>query len=292
MTGKIIKGIAGFYYVLCEDGVLYECKARGVFRKDQKKPLVGDNVEIDIINKQDALGNIETILPRKNELIRPAVSNVDGALVVFSMTSPQPNLNLLDRFLIMMEQQGLTPILCFNKEDLVSNEEQEEIKRVYEKSGYQVCFASAKNGEGLDMLKEGIKGKTYTIAGPSGVGKSTLINGLLDQSVMETGEISAKTERGKHTTRHSELLRVDENTFIMDTPGFTSLQVFDLQAEELKEYYPEFKEYEGQCKYLGCTHTHEPACVVKQAVEDDIISNVRYQNYEQIYRELAQKRRY
>lgn len=292
MTGKIIKGIAGFYYVLCEDGVLYECKARGVFRKDQKKPLVGDNVEIDIINKQDALGNIETILPRKNELIRPAVSNVDGALVVFSMTSPQPNLNLLDRFLIMMEQQGLTPILCFNKEDLVSNEEQEEIKRVYEKSGYQVCFASAKNGEGLDILKEGIKGKTYTIAGPSGVGKSTLINGLLDQSVMETGEISAKTERGKHTTRHSELLRVDENTFIMDTPGFTSLQVFDLQAEELKEYYPEFKEYEGQCKYLGCTHTHEPACVVKQAVEDDIISNVRYQNYEQIYRELAQKRRY
>lgn len=292
MTGKIIKGIAGFYYVLCEDGVLYECKARGVFRKDQKKPLVGDNVEIDIINKQDALGNIETILPRKNELIRPAVSNVDGALVVFSMTSPQPNLNLLDRFLIMMEQQGLTPILCFNKEDLVSNEEQEEIKRVYEKSGYQVCFTSAKNGEGLDMLKEGIKGKTYTIAGPSGVGKSTLINGLLDQSVMETGEISAKTERGKHTTRHSELLRVDENTFIMDTPGFTSLQVFDLQAEELKEYYPEFKEYEGQCKYLGCTHTHEPACVVKQAVEDDIISNVRYQNYEQIYRELAQKRRY
>lgn len=292
MTGKIIKGIAGFYYVLCEDGVLYECKARGVFRKDQKKPLVGDNVEIDIINKQDALGNIETILPRKNELIRPAVSNVDGALVVFSMTSPQPNLNLLDRFLIMMEQQGLTPILCFNKEDLVSNEEQEEIKQVYEKSGYQVCFTSAKNGEGLDMLKEGIKGKTYTIAGPSGVGKSTLINGLLDQSVMETGEISAKTERGKHTTRHSELLRVDENTFIMDTPGFTSLQVFDLQAEELKEYYPEFKEYEGQCKYLGCTHTHEPACVVKQAVEDDIISNVRYQNYEQIYRELAQKRRY
>lgn len=292
MTGKIIKGIAGFYYVLCEDGVLYECKARGVFRKDQKKPLVGDNVDIDIINKQEALGNIETILPRKNELIRPAVSNVDGALVVFSMTSPQPNLNLLDRFLIMMEQQGLTPILCFNKEDLVSNAEQEEIKRVYEKSGYQVCFTSAKSGEGLDMLKEGIKGKTYTIAGPSGVGKSTLINGLLDQSVMETGEISAKTERGKHTTRHSELLRVDENTFIMDTPGFTSLQVFDLQAEELKEYYPEFREYEGQCKYLGCTHTHEPACIVKQAVEDDIISKVRYQNYEQIYRELAQKRRY
>lgn len=292
MKGKIIRGIAGFYYVHTGASGIYTCKAKGVFRKLQVKPLVGDDVEMSVLDERTKEGNVDKILPRKNTLIRPAVANIDQALVIFALQRPEPNLNLLDRFLIMMGQQKLSAIICFNKTDIVSLEEQEELKNIYESAGCQVVFTSAKDCSGIEQLKDLLRGKTTTVAGPSGVGKSSLVNLLQPKIRMETGEVSKKIERGRHTTRHSELIRIEENTYIMDTPGFSSLGLFALEKEELRHYYPEFAKCEGTCRFLGCVHVHEPDCSVKAALEEGNISKVRYQNYCMLYEELKEKRRY
>ena len=205
MQGKIVKGIAGFYYVHVVESGLYECKAKGIFRKEKLKPLVGDMVEIDILDETERKGNIVKILERKNELIRPAVANIDQALVVFAVTKPKPHFNLLDRFLIMMESKDIPVILCFNKKDIATEPEIQELKEIYETCGYQMIFTSAIKEENVGELKELLHGKTTAIAGPSGVGKSSLINIFQPDANMETGSISEKIERGKHTTRHSEL---------------------------------------------------------------------------------------
>lgn len=292
MQGRIIKGIAGFYYVKCCDGNIYECKAKGVFRKDHRKPLVGDQVEMDVIDGKEHLGNIAKLLERKNELIRPAVANIDQALVIFAAASPEPNLGLLDRFLIQMEHNGIDTVICFNKEDLVSDEEKKRLARIYESAGYQVLFISAAKKTGIAQIEEVLKGKVTTVAGPSGVGKSTLVNCLQSETVMETGDISAKIERGKHTTRHSQLMEIDEETYIFDTPGFSSLSVSELLPEELKACFPEFAEYEDQCRFLGCAHIHEPDCGVKNALAAGKISRERYEDYVNLYAECKDKRRY
>lgn len=288
MIGKIVKGIAGFYYVHIPEKGVYECKAKGIFRKENLKPLVGDDVEMDVTDEENKKGNIVTILERKNSLIRPAVANIDQALLIFAMSKPDPNYNLLDRFLIMMQQQGLPCVLCFNKRDIVEEEEQKKIQDIYEKSGCQVIFVSALKEEGLETLQQILHGKTTAVAGPSGVGKSSVINCLQDQT-METGDISKKIERGKHTTRHSELLSIDEHTYIMDTPGFSSLSLFDMEKEELKDFYPEFAEYEDECKFLSCVHMQEPVCGVKKALEAGKIHPIRYENYQQFFEELKEK---
>lgn len=285
MKGKIVKGIAGFYYVHA-DGKIYECKAKGVFRKDNRKPLVGDDVEMDVLDEENALGNIRELLPRKSALIRPAVANVDQALVIFSIVKPKPNFNLLDRFLIMMGQQNLETIICFNKVDIDEDDDGCKYQEIYENCGYRTLTVSAKQGLGIDVLKELLAGRTTTVAGPSGVGKSSIVNSLQDGIVMETGQISAKIERGKHTTRHSELIYVGENTYILDTPGFSSLGLFDLEKEDLGSFYPEFTEYEKYCKFGGCSHVNEPVCGVKDAVAEGTISRVRYENYCLLYEEL------
>lgn len=296
MKGKIIKGIGGFYYIDVADaqqeGKIYECRAKGIFRKEKIKPLVGDNVEIEVLSEEERTGNLTDILPRKNELIRPAVANVDQALVIFASMKPAPNFNLLDRFLLMMQRQEIPTIICFNKKDLVSEEELDNLKRIYENSGCRLLFTSALEGENLELLKELLHGKTTTVAGPSGVGKSSLINALGGDRLMETGAVSEKIDRGKHTTRHSQLIPLGEDTYIMDTPGFSSLYVEDMEKEELKDYVPEFYPYEGTCRFLPCTHTHEPGCRVKEALEEGTISDVRYENYLMMYEELKNKRRY
>ncbi len=292
MQGKIVKGIAGFYYVHVVESGLYECKAKGVFRKEKIKPLVGDIVEIDILDEEEKKGNIVEILERKNELIRPAVANIDQALVVFAVTKPKPHFNLLDRFLIMMESKDIPVILCFNKKDIATEKEIQDLKDIYETCDYQMIFTSALQEENVNELKELLRGKTTAIAGPSGVGKSSLINIFQPDAKMETGSISEKIERGKHTTRHSELIWIEEDTYIMDTPGFSSLYTNEFEKEELKYYFREFEEYEGQCKFLGCDHIHEPNCAVKQALEEGKIHPVRYKNYLEMYNELKDKRRY
>lgn len=291
MTGKIIKGIAGFYYVHTTLG-LFECKAKGIFRKEGIKPLVGDNVEIDIIDEKELTGNIINILPRKNSIIRPACANVDQALIIFAITKPNPNYNLLDRFLISMNRENIPTVICFNKKDIATDKEMEELRKSYEGCGCIVIFSSGTNNEGLDLIKSTLKGKTTVIAGPSGVGKSTIVNALHPDASMETGEISRKIERGKHTTRHSQLFALSNDTFIMDTPGFTSLYLSDIDKEDLWKYYTEFAEYEVNCKYALCSHISEPVCGIKTAVEEGTISKIRYENYKVLYEELKQKKQY
>ena len=290
--GKIIKGIAGFYYVHLAGKGIQECKAKGVFRKNNEKPLVGDNVEINILDEENKLGNVETILPRQNDLIRPAVANVDQALVIFAADKPKPNYNLLDRFLLMMEQKEIPTIICFNKMDLVTDAEMDEMRRIYESTGHPVFFMSAKKGLGVEEVKTCLYGKTSTVAGPSGVGKSSFINLLQSDVQMETGSISEKIERGKHTTRHSELITLNDDSYILDTPGFSSLSVFDLEKEDLKWYYPDFEKAQGQCRFLGCNHVNEPDCVIKQAVEAGSISSVRYENYKLLFEECSNRKKY
>lgn len=290
--GRIVKGISGFYYVDVEGSGIYECKAKGVFRKQNKKPMVGDMVKIMVVDEENRIGNIESILERKNELIRPAVSNVDQAIIIFAMKKPKPNLNLLDRFLIMMEQEKINTVICFNKSDLVTEEEVAEVRKIYQRCGYEVLFISVMEEEGIQQVKEVLKGKVSTVAGPSGVGKSSLINLLQPHVEMETNDISQKIDRGKHTTRHSQLISLGENSYIIDTPGFSSLSISDCLPEELKNYFVEFEPYFGQCKFVECTHIHEPGCRVKNALEMEEISKVRYDHYVEIYEELKRVRRY
>lgn len=292
MQGKIVKGIAGFYYVHVAESGIYECKAKGAFRNQKVKPLVGDNVRLEVLDEEQKKGNIEEILPRKNELIRPAVANIDQALVIFAAAKPKPNFNLLDRFLILMQYQKVPAVVCFNKQDMVDAEELQLLKNTYESASYPVLFTSAANQEGIQTVRDLLKGKTTTVAGPSGVGKSSLINLLSPEAEMETGDISRKIERGKHTTRHSELFALDEDTFICDTPGFSSIYLPDMEKEELGIYFPEIAEYEPFCRFQGCAHIHEPGCGVKEALEEKKISPIRYENYKLLYEELKDKRRY
>lgn len=295
MQGRIIKGIAGFYYVYdVVESSVYECKAKGIFRKEKIKPLVGDIVEFEILEEEQKKGNIIDICPRTSELIRPAVANIDQALVVFAVTKPKPHFNLLDRFLVMMEQNEIPVTICFNKRDIGNEEEIELLRTIYESAGYQVIFTSAKLEENIAQIKEILRGKLTAVAGPSGVGKSSLINCLQSNVNMETGSISEKIERGKHTTRHSELILIEKDTYIMDTPGFSSLYTNEFEKEDLKYYFPEMNEYHDRCKYNGCNHVNEPSCAVKEAVTAGKIAKVRYENYLEMFRELEQKekRRY
>lgn len=291
LEGKIVKGIAGFYYVNCltETGEkLYECRAKGIFRKDKIKHLVGDNALIQVTSEEKGLGNIQRILPRKNRLIRPEVANIDQALIIFAMAEPQPNLNLLDRFLVMMEMQGIDTAICFNKLDIVTKEEEERLLATYEKCASEVLFVSSRENIGMDQICQLLEGRTSVLAGPSGVGKSSILNKIFPEAASQTGEVSEKIGRGKHTTRHSELFCVGEGTYLFDTPGFSSLRVPEMEKEELKNYFTEFVPYEGGCRFMGCTHTHEPDCRVKEALDQGQISPVRYENYVQMYEELKE----
>lgn len=286
MQGKIIKGIAGFYYVNIYKKGTFECKAKGSFRNLGKKPLVGDDVEIDIIDEEKKLGNVTKILERKSEMIRPACANVDQALIIFAIKSPDPNFNLLDRFLIYMESENVPCIIVFNKDDLVSKEYADEIREAYVNAGYPMLFVSAKEDYGIDALRDILSHKTSVVAGPSGVGKSSLINKLINKDYMETGSLSVKNERGKNTTRHAELLCINDKTYIMDTPGFTSLEVFGADKDNLKYYYNEFEPYLNMCKFSDCKHLNEPGCEVTNAVKEGKISKLRYENYVEMLTEL------
>lgn len=294
MTGKIVKGIAGFYYVYVAGSGIYECKAKGIFRKEGRKPLVGDQVKIEILDHKEMEGNLVEILPRKNELFRPAVANVDQAMVLFALESPKPSQALLDRFLVMMEKQGIPVFICFNKEDLAGKEEAEKWKKLYQNCGYDVVLASAGEGRGMEEILERLRGRTTVVAGPSGVGKSTVANQMQSGVSMETGEISRKLKRGRHTTRHSQLIPVEENTYLCDTPGFTSLYTAEMEKEELRHWFPEFRPYEGRCRFQGCVHIHEPGCAVKEALASGKIDKSRYDSYIMFYEELREKekRRY
>ncbi|MGL5615666.1 MAG: ribosome small subunit-dependent GTPase A [Sarcina sp.] len=285
MEGRIIKGIGGFYYIKTEEGII-ECKARGKFRYESLKPMVGDLVDIKI---EKGKGVIEKIFERKSELIRPTVANVTRAFVVFAIKNPDINLELLNRFLVLCEYNDIEAIVCLNKIDICTDEEIENIKKDINSIGYEVLLINAKEGKGIESLKERINDNITVLCGPSGAGKSTLFNSLIDKEHMETGDVSKKLGRGKHTTRHSELIEV-ENGYLVDTPGFSTLDINFLDRDKLKYCFPEFNDYEANCKFRGCNHYKEPSCAVKEKVEEGIINKLRYDFYIRTLEEILNGR--
>lgn len=285
MIGTIIKGIGGFYYIKTSAEVI-ECKARGKFRHNELTPLVGDKVEIEV---KDGKGVIEKIYERSCELIRPNVANVTQAYVVFSIKHPDINFDLLNKFLVMCERKNLKIVICLNKVDLASQEEINEAEMFFKQSGYRYIFIQAKTGLGLEELVSNLEENVTVLCGPSGAGKSTLINKFVGMNHMETGEVSDKIRRGKHTTRHSELIEID-NGFIVDTPGFSSLDIKDIPKEELQYCFPEFQNVEGSCKFTSCIHHKEPHCAIKTAVEEGLISRERYESYISMLNEIMNSR--
>lgn len=279
MVGKIIKGIGGFYYVKASDGEVFECKARGIFRKENIKPCVGDDVEISVENGK---GSIEKILPRKTMLLRPAVSNIDTVVIVIAAKEPEPDTLLCDKLILSAEIAGIEPIICINKSDL---KEEKKLLKTYEQAGYKAILVSAKNGGDKDKILSLIEGKTSAFAGLSGVGKSTLL-GILTESEQETGEVSKKIKRGRHTTRCVELLELKNGGYVFDTPGFSSFEIGGIKADKLKNYFPEMRELNSKCRFKGCSHTKEPDCAVKEAVSEGRIGESRYESYKIFYETL------
>ena len=288
MTGTIIKGIGGFYYVKSE-GKVIECKARGKFRYKELAPIVGDKVDISV---KDGKGVIEKIHERDTYLIRPTVANVTQAFIVFAAKSPDINMDLLNNFLALCEYNRLKAVICINKIDLCSEEEYKNIEIIFENIGYEVIPIKAKEGLNIDLLEEKIRGNVTVLCGPSGAGKSTLMNKLSGKNLMETGEISEKLQRGKHTTRHSELIDTGKG-FLVDTPGFSNIDISFIEEEKLKYCFPEFNDYQGMCKFSSCIHNKEPQCAIKKAVDQGKINKMRYDFYVRTLEEIkgGRKRR-
>ena len=290
LEGIIIKGIGGFYYVKTEEGII-ESRARGVFRDNDITPLVGDKVKIRI-SEEDGTGYVVDVAERSTQLLRPPVANVTQAIVVMSVKSPDMNTWLLDKFLLMSEYEGLDVIVCINKSDLDPGLS-EKYKDVYEKAGYKVLLTSTKLDIGIDSLKKHLLDNISVFAGPSGVGKSSLLNMIDHRLNLETGIVSNKTKRGKHTTRHTELLELDPSSFILDTPGFSSLNLDFIEDETyVKEYFREIFKYGEGCRFLSCLHDKEPNCAIKEKVEEGIIDEERYNNYLLLLNEVRNIRRY
>ncbi len=283
MRGKIYKGIGGFYYVSTELGDVIECRARGKFRKEHIVPIIGDEVEIDIKNGK---GTIAEIYPRKNSLIRPAVANIDTIIIVVAAMSPDPAPFVIDKMLVNAEINGIEAIVCINKTDLSDGN---EIKAIYEKAGYKTISVSGENKSGLNELFDIIKGKTTAFAGVSGVGKSTILSHIVG-SELETGDVSDKISRGRHTTRHVELFKLDDGGYVLDTPGFSSVETEDISAEDLDECFPEIYKAKNGCRFRTCAHIDEPECSVKAEVEAGVIPVTRYESYKELYEILRGKK--
>ncbi|WP_290776170.1 ribosome small subunit-dependent GTPase A [Anaerofustis sp.] len=287
LRGKILKGVGSFYTVYSyDDQKEYVLKARGIFRKQKITPTVGDNVLFSAVAEDE--GNIEKIENRKNLLIRPSISNVDNIIIVCAIKEPDISYFLLDKMIINASIKNVNLNVCFNKSDLVDEEEMNRIKGIYENAGLNVIFTSNVTDEGIGEVRRLLKNNSSVFMGVSGAGKSSLINSLFEDFNLQTSHVSRKIKRGRHTTRHCELFMEDENTFIADTPGFSSLEVFDVKKEDLHHYYNDFLPY-AECKYLNCVHINEPNCGVKDAVNRGKINLTRYNTYKQIYEELKIK---
>lgn len=285
IKGTIYKGIGGFYYVQTADG-LYECKARGKFKNVNMTPLVGDRVMINVVDQDEMTGVIEEILDRKTELLRPNVSNVDQAIIVFALKNPEPNMILLDKMILLAENSNLEVVLVFNKCDLDEDQRLDQLKAIYQAAGYHIVATSTKANKGIEELRDVLKDKISVFSGPSGVGKSSLLNTIEKGFKLQTGDLSQKIKRGKHTTRHSELLELKTGGIVVDTPGFTSLSLHEIPLENLPHLFPEFEVYANECQFDNCIHLNEPNCGVKAAVESGDIHKTRYEAYQYIYKEI------
>ncbi|WP_288760126.1 ribosome small subunit-dependent GTPase A [uncultured Veillonella sp.] len=283
-TGIVVKNMNGYFYVQGEDGTITECKVRGRLKKGRYSLLVGDRV---IYGNE---GTIENILPRRNELKRPHIANIDQVVLVVAAHAPDINSLLLDKLLVMIEHADIPLVVCINKSDL-ADETMAEIVERYQKVGYTVVMTSTYTGEGIDTLRRILDGHVSAFAGPSGVGKSSLLNAVEPDFAFQTGEVSDKIKRGRHTTRHASLYALNDHSFIMDTPGFSAIDFSDISPERLTSLYPEFMTYEDGCKFSPCYHEHEPVCTVKEAVESGIIHKERYASYLAIREEIVSQRK-
>lgn len=288
-SGVIVKGIGSFYDVYTDNEVI-RCRVRGKFRNMNVIPLVGDKVHIN--EGSDTIEpSIEEILPRTNELKRPAVSNIDYLAIVMAVKNPKPDFLLIDKLILSAEINYIKPMLVINKIDLSSEDELHALTKEYDKTNYKTYLISCKSGSGLEELTIDIKEGVTTFAGQSGVGKSSIINMLHPGLNLETGEISAKLKRGKHTTRHVELLSIPSGGLIVDTPGFSQMDLFSIESNNLQFYYPDFREFINTCKFSSCLHINEPECAIKDAVKQGLISQRRYDRYVTLVNEIVKNRR-
>lgn len=279
-NGRIIKALSGFYYVQCTDGTVTECRARGIFRKEHISPLVGDFVEFSI---ERGKGMVETIQPRKNAFVRPAVSNLDALVILASGANPVTDPFLIDRVSAIAGDQNVPVLLCVNKIDL---NDAEKLISIYRHAGFKVFPTSAQSGEGVEALLRAVHGKTVAFTGNSGVGKSSILNCMDADFSVATGEVSDKLGRGRHTTRHVELYCLPDGTCIIDTPGFSSFDTEQMELvvkEELQYAFSDFAPFLGQCQFRDCAHLKEPGCCVRQALENGQIGQTRYDSYVRLY---------
>lgn len=288
MQGLIIENISNLYRIKAENKI-YEATPRGKLKKEDISPVVGDKVEISILDENEKKAVIEEILPRKNYIKRPKMSNLDQIVLVISCKNPKPDLLLLDKQLAFAEFLKIKPIIVLNKADLDKKKEFEQIKEVYSKIGYTVIETEAKNLKGIQELKKMLKNNINAFSGNSGVGKSTLINAIFEEEQTLEGEISQRNKRGKNTTTSIKLYEIDENTYIADTPGFSTFDISEIQYTELDKYFKEFKTEIEKCEFVGCTHIKEQNCGIKQAIENEKIDQSRYDRYCKIYEELKEK---
>ncbi len=285
IEGIIMRGVGGNYYVDTGND-LVECRARGLFRLKNIKPLVGDKVLIRLTDEDEHAGYIEEIMERTNEMLRPPVANAEQLLIFFAVKNPEPSFLLLDKLLIAAETNNLKPVICFNKCDLADDEQKKQIKSIFINTDYRVIFTSIHDERSVSELKEILKDKLSVFSGPSGVGKSSVMNAVQPDFCLKTGEISDKLKRGRHTTRHAEIYKLSFGGYVVDTPGFSSFELEGIGEAELKEYYPEIRKFQSGCRFADCLHYKEPGCVVKEAVNDGLISRTRYDNYVRLLEEI------
>ncbi|MBP7277820.1 MAG: ribosome small subunit-dependent GTPase A [Sedimentibacter sp.] len=291
IEGIITKGVGGNYYVDIGSKII-ECRARGLFRLKNIKPLVGDKVLIRITEEDEDMGYIEEIKERTSEIKRPPVANAQQLVIIFSVKNPEPSFILLDKLLIAAKSNNLNPVICINKSDLANEEEKENILNIFKNTGYKIIFTSKYDEDSLQNLKDILKDRLNVFSGPSGVGKSSLMNAIEPGFYLETGEISDKLKRGRHTTRHAEIFKLGFGGYAVDTPGFSSFELEGVDEYSLKSYYPEIVKYDEGCKFLDCLHYKEPGCVIKEAVNSDLISKVRYNNYIKLLEQIKESKPY
>ena len=291
IEGIITKGVGGNYYVDIGSKII-ECRARGLFRLKNIKPLVGDKVLIRITEEDEDMGYIEEIKERTSEIKRPPVANAQQLVIIFSVKNPEPSFILLDKLLIAAKSNNLNPVICINKSDLANEEEKENILNIFKNTGYKIIFTSKYDEDSLQNLKDILKDRLNVFSGPSGVGKSSLMNAIEPRFYLETGEISDKLKRGRHTTRHAEIFKLGFGGYAVDTPGFSSFELEGVDEYSLKSYYPEIVKYDDGCKFLDCLHYKEPGCMIKEAVNSDLISRVRYNNYIKLLEQIKESKPY